>query len=245
MTRVKDKNNYKGIIAGFIAAVIVGILTWLATDFLSVKQDLVLLSLVSVDSSDARQGNKALRWDFTLQPAKKYLFSSAHLVGGLLHLNVRPNKDGHITGLDLLKYDEIRFFAKASSEKFVLNEINLFTGPDFIQYKYSNNEALLLSTKWAEYHISLDKFLIAPWELKYRSNLIDKNYQREPDLKKVSSLGFDLKTKTEVLSGRIWVDYLRLINNKGEEKILSDGDSVDINVLGRPMVWLAGAREYQ
>jgi len=243
MTRTRN-SNYKGIVAGFVAGIIGGIFTWLATDFISVKQNLVLLSSVSIDSNDTRQGNSALRWDFRLQPAKKYLFSPAHTIGGLLHLRIRPDNDGHISELDLLKYKEIRFFAKASSEIFILNEINLFTGPDFIQYRYSNNETFLLSTKWAEYHISLNKFAIAPWELKYRSHLIDKNFLGEPNLRKVSSLGFDLKTEADALSGRIWIDYLRLVNKEGNEEILADGNSLNVKVQGHPMVWLAGAQQY-
>lgn len=242
MTR--EKKIHKELVVAFLAGIIGGILTWFATDFLAVKQDRILLSSVSVDSSEARQGSKSLRWDFGLQPAKKYMFSPTLIVGGLLHLEVRPDEDGHINGLDLSEYDEIRFFAKASCEMFLLNEINLFTGSHYIQYTYSAKDALFLNTKWAEFRILLDKFSIAPWELQYRSDIIGKNHVRVPNIKDVSALGFDLKTKDKALSGRIWVDYVRLIDKEGNEEMLSDGSDSNIIFLGRSLIWNTGAREY-
>lgn len=242
MTR--KKKAHKELSVAFLAGIIGGILTWFATDFMAVKQDRILLSSVAVDSNEARQGNKSLRWDFTLQPAKKYMFSPTQLVGGLLHLEVRPDKEGNVNGLNLLKYEEIRFFVKASCEMFLLNEINLFTGPNFIQYTYSTKEAFFLNTKWSEYRISLDKFFIAPWEHQYRPHLATKNHLSAPNMKEVSGLGFDLKTNDKALSGSIWVDYVRLIDKKGNEEILSDGSELNLNLFECPLIWIAGAREY-
>ena len=238
-------SKHKEIISGFLAGLVGGILIWFVTDYLAVKQDHVALSSVTLDSSETRQGSSSLRWDFTLQPDRKYMFSPTSTVGGLLHLEVRADSKGHIQGLDLQKYKELRFFAKASSEVLILNEINLFTGPNYIQYMYSKNEALILNTKWAEYRIDLEDFSIAPWELQYRSQLVTNNQQTSsPDLRDVTSLGFDLKTDRNTLSGRIWIDYIRLIDKDGNEEILSDEDDLKFVVSDKSLIWISAAREY-
>lgn len=240
----KKKFNIELIIA-FFAGIMGGIITWLVTDILSVKQNRVLFSELVIDSNEARQGMNSLRWSFLLRPEKKYMFSSTSMVGGYLHLEVRPDKKGNVPGLNLSNYSEIRFFAKASSETFLLNEINLFTGKNYIQYIYAMKDKLLFNTKWAEYRIPLLKFMIAPWERQYRYHLINKNYMNMPNMKNISGLGFDLKTTGKPLSGFIWIDYVRLINKNGDEVVLSDGDSTSFIFLERQLVWVTGANEFQ
>lgn len=244
MPKTKIINNHKELAMGFLAGILGGVLTWFATDYLSIKKDLVLLSTLTVDGIESRQGKESLRWDFTLQPEKRYMFSPTNVIGGFLHLEVQPDKEGRIKGLNLSEYNEISFYAKASSEVFFVNEFNLFIGSNYIQYTQSTDKTFFLSTKWTEYRIAFNEFSIAPWEQAYRSHLIDKNYLNVPNIKNVSAIGFDLKTTDETLSGRIWIDYLRLIDKKGSEIILSDGSNNNLNYLNQPLRWVTGAREY-
>lgn len=240
---IKPKGNKK-LIAGFFAGVLGGVLTWLVTDYLSVKQEQLMLSSITVDSFESIQGRKSLRWDFALQPEKRYLFSPIGIVGGLFHLEVLPDKKGNIKGLNLSKYDEILFYAKASHEMLIVNEFNIFTGQDYIQYIGNPNKPFLLSTKWSEYRFSLKGFKVAQWDYKYRYHLIDKKYLSSPDLANVTGLGFDLKTDDRVLSGSIWIDYIRLRATDGTEVTLSEANDIDFEFFGRQLRWISGAREY-
>lgn len=243
-TKNRTKTDPRELVAGFLAGLLGGILTWIVTDYLSVKQEQVLLSSITVDSVESRQGKESLRWDFTLQPTRRYLFSPTDTIGGLFHLEIQPNKEGRLIGMDFSPYDEIIFYAKASSELLLINEVNLFIGPNHIQYINSSRNDLLLSTNWTEYRLSFQDFKIAPWELKYRSHMIDKGFINTPKIANVTGLGIDLKTDSKVLSGRIWVDFIRLRGNKGAEILLSDGSNIDFQFLKHPLRWVAGARAY-
>ena len=173
------------------------------------------------------------------------MFSSTSTVGAFLHLEVTANSKGRVHGVSIDKYKELRFFAKASSEVLLLNEINLFIGPDYIQYIYSKKEALIFNTRWAEYRIALDDFDLAPWELQYRYNLVIKNQQsKSPNLRDITSLGFDMKTDGKPVSGRIWIDYIRLIDAEGNEEMLSDEGELEFVALNKSLAWISGAREY-
>jgi hypothetical protein len=241
----KEMKKYGSVIGALAGGVLGGVLTVLAYDFILVKQKVSLESEVSIDSAEARQGTNSVRWDFSLQPEKKYVVSSPSTIGGFLHLEVRADEKGRIRGVDLQNYKELRFFAKSSKELGKIDEVNLFTGPYYIQYIYSSNGTFLLSTKWAEYRISLDKFTLARWEKQYRRHLIDDNNVEVPAMDNVTGIGFDLKTDDRARTGKIWIDYVRLVDEAGNEEVLSKGDDDRVEFSGRTLVWGAGAREYR
>lgn len=244
MSNTKSKINGRELLAGFLAGIVGGTLTWLVTDYLSVKQKQILSSSITVDSVESLQGKDSLRMDFALQPAKRYLFSPTSTVGGIYHLEAQPDNDGLLRGIDLSKYDEIVFYAKASAETFTVNEFNLFVGSDYIQYTYNPGKVLVLTTKWAEYRLPFSDFKIAPWESTYRSHLIDKRYLSVPNTANITGLGFDLKTADKYLSGQFWVDYVRVRQANGIETMISDGSNASFQFMGHDLRWVASAREH-
>ncbi len=234
----------KELITGFLAGILGGILTWLATDYLSIKQEQLMLSSITVDSFESLQERESLRWDYALQPKRRYLFSPTSIVGGIFHLEVLPDNKGIIRGLDLSEYDEILFYAKSSHEMLIVNEFNLFTGQNHIQYIGNGHKPLLLLTKWSEYRLPLNRFKIAEWEYKYRAHLIENKHLSSPDLTNVTGFGFDLKTENRVLSGSIWIDYIRLRATDGTEVTLSEANDINFEFLERQLRWMSGARNY-
>jgi len=168
------------------------------------------------------------------------------MVGGFLHLEVKGDAHGGVNGFHLDKYKRLKFFAKASIEAFRINEINLFTGNHYVQYLASSNSAILLDTKWTEYTVDLQTLDLAPWERRYRGNLVPKTDETNSTrLDDVTSLGFDVKTSRKPLIGKIWLDYLRLIDQDDNEIVLTDADSLTVDFQHTKAIWISGARQYR
>jgi len=230
---------------GFFGGVLGGILTWFSTDFVALKQELVFAASRAIDTTEYRQGSGSLVWDFNLQPERRYVFSSTETIGGFVHFEAVGDSAGVVSGADWRSYSAIRFFAKASAELLSVKEVNLFVGPDFVQYSLSQRKPLILETRWREYTIPLSEFTPAPWETRYRGDLVAKTTRNGViDLSNVTAFGFDQKTAAERLIYRVWLDYVRLIDSKGNETVLCDEDVLEFTHQGRSFRWIAGARRY-
>ncbi len=241
----KGEKHWSEVWVGFLAGVLGGILTWFATDFLALKQELVTTTSRAVDTTEFRQGPGSLAWDFALQPERRYIFSSTETVGSFVHFEVGGDRTGSINGVDFRDYYAVKFFAKASKEGLEVKEVNLFLGPDFVQYIFEGNRPLVLETRWREFTIALSGFVLAPWEAKYRGHLAAKTRKNGViDLSNVTAFGFDQKTSSRKLVGRIWLDYFRLLDQKGTETLLSAADGLEFNYQGHRLTWVAGARRY-
>lgn len=221
------------VIAPTVAAVIAA----LAGDYFYVNQPFITTASISIDTMQSRQGTGSVAWDFVLQPARRFSFTGSNTVGGFVHFEVRPDINGNINGVDWRKYYAVTFYAMTSVAALPITEINLFVGPDFTQYMFRSERPLVLGTTWSEFTIPLSSFFLAPWEARTSSNSL-------PNLSDVTAFGLDEKTSSNTLSGRIWVDFFRLVSRNGRETLLSDCDHLQFKFQGRELEWVVGGRQY-
>jgi hypothetical protein len=234
---VKKRQSHRSrAFAAPLTALFSAIIVTLVGDYLYINQPLVTNASISIDTTESRQGPGSVAWDFTLQPARRFSLVPSETVGAFAHFQVRADRSGSIHGMDWRNYRAIDFFAEASVATLPVTTINLFVGPDFIQYTFHSNRPLVLGTVWREFTLPLSRFVLAPWEAKTSKD-------RVPDLNDVTAFGLDEKTKT-ALAGRIWLDYFRLVNRDGADILLSNCDHLEFHFQGRELRWIVGVRNY-
>ena len=244
---MKSKGSFKKVMLqkcgslfwGFLGGILGGVLYPLIFDMITLHQARETYSELSVDKTQFRQGIGSLRWEIAIQPKRRYLFSNTEIIGALMHFEVIGNKRGKVQGLNFHNIKGIKFYGKASQERFHISEVNLFIGNNSIQYIFSKQNGLIVDTKWQEYFIPLAAFNLAPW-------LRNSNMQNKaiPDISNVTAFGFDLKTTKKPINAKIWIDYIRLIDNDGKEILFSDADKKDFFFQNKHIKWISDWREY-
>jgi hypothetical protein len=230
-------------VIGFLAGISGGFLSSTLSYMIFLNQDRAVQSSVIVDKTDFRQGKGSLRWDFLLQPKQRfYLVSSADSIGAFLHFEVRSAADGR--GLDFSRYKGIKLQAKCSSAALQITEVNLFAGSGSQQYTLAHSKAITVGSRWTEYSFQFSDFRLAPWEPPFSRGIPSRQIQIE-DMKNVAAFGLDLKTRKETIWGKVWVDYVRLFDEKGNETVLSDGDEDRSFFDGKEFMWISDWREYR
>jgi hypothetical protein len=219
-----------------IVSIVAAIIAALAADYFYVNQPLITTAGISIDTAQSRQGTGSVAWDFVLQPAHRFSLIGSKTVGGFVHFEVRPDANGRINGVDWRNYYAVKFFAMTSVESLPITEINLFVGLNYTEYTFRSNRPLVLDTRWRGFTIPLSGFFLASWDAGTNSSV--------PDLSDVTAFGLDEKTSSNTLTGRIWVDYFRLIDRNGKETLLSDCDHLQFKFQGRELEWIVGGRQY-
>lgn len=219
--------------------VLAGILLLLFTNIFVINQRKVGKNTFSVDKTQSRQGANSLKWEFALQPQKKYRVSKTAPMGSYLHIEVLPDRDGNIRGLDLAAFRGIRFFAKSRSEGLQLTEFNVFSGPTYLQYLLDTQEKILLTTRWNRFFVDFDQLRLAPWGKPTRD-------VRGRGLSNVTALGWDMKAFSDRphVSGTIWLDNIRLIARDGSEIVLSDAEHIDWHFNNKALTWRSDWQDY-
>lgn len=220
---------------GFLGGILGGIISALMIHIIIIDQPFDVVSRIMIDSNDWMHGENSLRWEFKAQPERKYLFRPKRLMWCYIHLEVRPNSDGNLSGIDLRKFNGLKFFARSTSESFPVTEFNLFVGPSYIQYQYVKTP-IIISTKWQEFYINLKEFVLAPWDKKYRAHLVSK----EPYLSNVTAFGMDIKTRGAPVYGKIWIDYIRLVDHENKETLISDCENLTSSFQNKIIIWKSG-----
>lgn len=212
------------------------------------NQQLKMESHITVESIDKVEGNKSILWNFDFQPTqifnwgifKKVFGSPTNTIVCSLHFQRPPGS----TSINLSDYRSINFQAKSSQKNFEISEVNLFSitnkfssDPLMIQYVY--NRAFLplkLSNKWKRYSIQLDDFKLAEWTSNYKE--IDDSQRKGSFnyLNTVYAFGFDMKTNSDPVKGKIWIDDVCLIKNHGGTVQL--GDTLTFNFQDKLLNWI-------
>lgn len=226
-----------GLISGLISGIIITIVGLSFSKVIFINQDIKLESELLIDSSHLTQGESSLRWQFEIQPNIGTRFSKVKEVGCYTHLELCPNAEGKMSGIDLSEYKELIFSAKANISNLIIDEFNIFIGKEFIRYIYDESP-ILIQTYWQDYHIDLKKFNLAPLVNK-TTFVSDKNV-----LLNLIALGLDIKTDGAPRKGRFWIDNVRLISKNGQVYLISDCDSMLSIFQGKKLRWISGANEY-
>jgi hypothetical protein len=195
---------------------------------------------VVCDSSYATQGNHSIKWEYSLQPKQQHLFDE-NIVGGYAHIEVRPNADGELVGLDLSAGAGIRFRVKASEEFLKLDEFNLFIDTGYLQYISDTKPAFKFKTRWETYDILFDSLTIAPWDRKDRAHLWDGELKPSKSvLSKVTAFGWDVKAVGDRRVNRIWLDEIFLIDSGGNVlSVITNAETQKDTLQGKQIHWVS------
>ncbi|MBU1853611.1 MAG: hypothetical protein KJ957_06175 [Candidatus Omnitrophica bacterium] len=216
-----------------------GVIIVLVTNLVLIDKPFEANSIIVIDSTDWRHGKNSLKWDFKIQSERKYLFNRGILMGCFAHLEVCPDSEGNLQGIDLRKFKGLKFFIKGSSEFLSVNEFNLFMGPNYIQYRYVK-APIAISTKWQEVYIDFKDFILASWDKKYRGDLVPK----EPYLSDITAFGLDIKARFLCRYGKIWIDYIRIVGYDNKETLITDCEDMASLFLEKTVRWKSDWREY-
>lgn len=234
----KSDKRWSHVLASFMGGVLGGLLVALGSQYLLLDQELMTTATVSIDTTQFRAGSGSVEENFNLQPARTFKFASGdETVGGFVHLQVSPDPSGTIHGMDWRRYSSVKFFAMASTQGFVVTEVNLFVGPDYVQYTFHGKGSLVLGTRWQEFTIPLSGFALAPWEPRTGKN-------SSIDLGNVTAFGLDEKTSSTPLVGYIWLDDVRLVDHDGKQTLLSNCSQFTFQFQGHEVRWVASGRRY-
>lgn len=239
-----------GVLISIVSAIIgtaVGIVLaiWIG-DHLRPEQPFIAESSVTIDTHERRQGTGAVEWSFHVQPARKWFTEKGRSMGCFAHLEVAPNDDGRLKGIDLSDYDAIEFFTKSTSEFLTIHEFNVFVGDQFVQYVCSTKAQIIPSTKWRKLTIAFGSLKLADFLLDSMSRApATVQFPLTPDWSNVTGLGWDMKTTEAPLFDRVWFDYVMVRGPDDRTLLLSDCDSLTAETLGgRKLHWVSDWRKY-
>lgn len=230
---------------GLVGGVIGGILTVVFAALVLLGQKEELYQEMTIDSAEKRQGEASLKLDFIIAPKRPFLWSVTRLVGGLLHADSTPDLVGDVGSVDWREYQALRFYSKSAKEGFRLSEFNIFVGQHRIQYIFSDERALTLSTGWRRIEIPIDRFYLAPWVREFRRDLVPEGHEDIRNaIGRVTGIGIDIKTDDLRITNSVWIDYLELVREDGRSVVFSDADARQFEYEGKSFIWFGGARGY-
>lgn len=103
-------------------------------------------------------------------------------------------------------------------------------------YQYRNNGSLLVTTNWRKEEILFSNLNVTDWT-KESYPFVSKS----PDLEKVYAFGFAIHTKDEPKMNRISIDEIYLIHKNGSKILLSNFNTLDVNINGVEGIWHTGS----
>ena len=229
----------------YVGGILTGIFISVVSQFIFVNESRVAESSLSIDNNQQFQDKSSLRWEFSLRPKRRFIFSHSDLIGAFLHFEVISKRVDLKKGLNFSSYDGIKLYAKSSSSKFIITEVNLFVGRNTKQYMLVSSLPVIVGNRWKEYTFRFSEFLLPPWEPGTKRNLVSKTSKAgDINLSNVTAFGLDLKTATKAIDGVVWVDHIRLFNDNGGYEVLSKGDQEKFNIDGSELTWISEWQEY-
>jgi len=221
----------------FTVGLLVGILSPLSLRAVSVDQNRVIESMIQILSTDSRQGDKSLKWTFSIQPHKTYVWDRPAPVGAFAHLESGYDMAGRVQSMDFREFDGMRFYASSNVEGLPL-DFNIFIGPALVQYR-RDQPPLRIGSIWREYYVAFDEFSLAPWESATSDSPVT------PDLCCVTALGLDVTASGSPAEATVFLDAVRLVRADGSETVLDDFERQDatefLYFLQRKLRWKTGA----
>ena len=223
------------IISGFIIIVFGYIAASLFLAACMVNNSPVYQSNISIDTYGAE--NNSLRWDYYLQPEKKYIWSKIPENWAFLSVESRSTQNF----FDLSDIESISFFVKGDIENYPL-EFNIFTRlpvdatGEMISYQYTSDKPVMSSTNWKKITIYLDNMVLTQW-----TKTSFPSASSHSDLSHVYSIGLAIKSNEIFIKNQIWIDELIFTKRDGSIEKISSFDTMNVSIKKREGIWHTGS----
>lgn len=178
----------------------------------------------------------SLKWEYTIQSPKKYVWSSNRESWAFCTLESR-SIDKNIDFSDIA---QIIFYGRSSVENIPL-EVNIYTrkkdeiSNEITSYQYVLPQTVIFTTNWKKITVNMSDYSIAPWT---KASYPDA--PATPELKNVYAFGFASKSKETVLKNNIWIDELTLIKNTGSVDYILHFNDFNNTIHGSDNIWNVG-----
>ena len=218
------------LLGGFLMGLLVPVLVQVLVSTLVLNRSPIDTSKIVLDD-DAQQGARSVRWEYEAQPERRFLFGKSKLVVCSAHFEASSEASTSAGFLDLSGTRGLKMRLRSSNEPCDISEVNLFTGPEPVQYVYKGSP-VQIGTKWTEVTLDFRDFSLAAW---------DRRPQRPdgPMLTKVFAFGLDMKTESEPVQGKIWIDDVRVVGHDGIERLITDCEATTTDFGNREVRWRA------
>ena len=191
-------------------------------------------STAAIDSYGAE--NNSLRWEYTLQPPKKYVWDSNKESWAFCTLESRSLTKN----IDFSDITQVTFYVRGSIENTPM-EVNMFTrtqdkiSNEITRYQYIIPRGVIVTTNWKKITVNMSDYSIAPWT---KESYPDAPVT--PKLQNVYAFGIASKSTEMVVKNNIWIDELTLINKNGSAVNILHFDNFNTTIQGADSIWNVG-----
>ena len=191
-------------------------------------------STATIDSYGA--DHNSLRWEYTLQPPKEYIWSSNKESWAFCTLESRSLEKN----IDFSDIGQVTFYVRGSIENIPL-EVNIYTrkndafSKETPSYQYVIPKDVTVPTNWKKVTVNLSDYSVAPW---IKASYPDAS--GTPELNNVYAFGFASKSKERVLKNNIWIDELTFVNKNGSVDYIHHFDNINTTIQGVDCIWNVG-----
>jgi hypothetical protein len=194
-----------------VVATVVSALVSIGIKYIYPVEPLILQALTDLDGMRPYSGRYCIRWDFQVQPARKWIFGK-HEAWASLNFEILEPDNPEL--FDLSNIEALQFHIYGDRKFGEIDEFNVFVERIRLQY-YNLN--INYSTDWEECTIRLPEDLqLTPWhERAKREYLLPISII--PDMKSVYAFGFTVKSHGGLKRGIIYIDPIKLIDKSGRE----------------------------
>jgi hypothetical protein len=201
----KSKKALKYLADKIIIVVIVSVITVVLGNIL-ISKIFTNKSDKPVSFSNSKYQDNSIEWNIQILPDQDTVFDKKQLLIAQAHIEVSQKVDDS-TYIDMSQYDSISFNLKCSNSNFSINEFNIFTGQDHLQYIYKDSIPLGLNYQKVIIYLDKNKYINPTWQ----------GNRSDIDFSKVFAFGFDIKSDTRLSSRTISISKISLTSMDNNE----------------------------